>query len=89
MGKNFDIGYKSNFLGNIILNYIIFFSVDRLYVGTKNALSNVTSTADYYQKKYGIEDGRVFINFTSDSSVTRRGFRIAYFKGYYKNIDFN
>ena len=65
-------------------NFLYFFRWDQLYIGTPFSLSNVTTTSgDNYQQIYDQEDSFVLINFTSDGSVNRRGFRIQYYTGYH------
>ena len=44
-------------------------------------MSNVSSIYDFYQQNYDEIDGLVMINFTSDGSVNKRGFRIEYYLG--------
>ena len=58
------------------------FRFDHLYVGTESEMNNVSSVTDYYQRIYNDQDYFIFINFTSDNSRNRRGFRIEYHTGY-------
>ena len=44
-------------------------------------MSNVSNIYDFYQQNYDEIDGFVMINFTSDGSVNKRGFRIEYYLG--------
>ena len=44
-------------------------------------MSTVSNIYDFYQQNYDEIDGFVMINFTSDGSVNKRGFRIEYYLG--------
>ena len=60
---------------------IQYFRYDRLQVGTPWMMSQVSNIYDFYQQNYDEIDGLVMINFTSDGSVNKRGFRIEYYLG--------
>ena len=60
---------------------IQYFRYDRLQVGTPWMMSTVSNIYDFYQQNYDEIDGFVMINFTSDGSVNKRGFRIEYYLG--------
>ena len=60
---------------------IQYFRYDRLQVGTPWMMSTVSNIYDFYQQNYDEIDDFVMINFTSDGSVNKRGFRIEYYLG--------
>ena len=59
----------------------MYFSYDILTIGNSRKNASVRNVDDIYKQTYNRWDGYIQINFTSDTSVTRKGFSIEYNAG--------
>ena len=64
--------------------YSTIFSYDFLTIGNASVKNKVTDINDFYKQTYNWQDSYIHVNFTSDGSVTKRGFKIEYNEGMMK-----